>query len=61
MVFKTTDFMSFLIEGFKIHISFVGISGETKVFERMSVGILDQDGMCMEDPDFCESRIYKKR
>ncbi len=30
----------------KIDISVVRISGETTVFERMSVGILGQDGMC---------------
>ncbi len=32
-------------------ISFVGISGETTVFERMSVDILGQDGMCNNDND----------
>ena len=29
----------------------MGISGETTVFERMSVGILGQDGMCNEGND----------
>jgi hypothetical protein len=29
----------------------VGISGETTVFERMSVDILGQDGMCNNDND----------
>jgi hypothetical protein len=29
----------------KMDVCFVGISGETTVFERMSVGILGQDGM----------------
>jgi hypothetical protein len=32
-------------------ISFVGISGETTVFERMSGGILGQDGMCNKGND----------
>ncbi len=32
-------------------ISFVRLPGETTVFERMSVGILGQDGMCNKDND----------
>jgi hypothetical protein len=32
-------------------ISFVGISRETTVFERMSVDILVQDGMCNKGND----------
>ena len=35
----------------KIDISFVGISSGTTVFERMSVGILGQDGMCNQGND----------
>jgi hypothetical protein len=35
----------------KIDISFVGISGETTVFEHMSVVILGQDGMYNKNND----------
>jgi hypothetical protein len=47
----------------EIDISFVGISGETTVFEHMSVDILGQDGMCNKDNDLhnvlinCDQRI----
>ncbi len=42
----------------KIDISFVGISGETTVSERMSVGILGQDGMCNKGNDLCNVLIH---